>query len=94
MDQFLTEICHVHDLRASIRELSEAERSNLIRNMVDVEGIDSEAGDWIFDARDAQVPPRGLDWAWLLSADAAPARHAPRAPASTWRCAPASNAST
>jgi hypothetical protein len=66
MDRFLTEICHVHDLRASIRGLSDAERSQLIRNMVDVEGVDSEAGDWIFDARDAQVPPRDLDWAWLF----------------------------
>ncbi len=66
MDRFLTEIRHVHDLRASVRGLSDAGRSKLIRNMVDVEGVDSEAGDWIFDARDAQVPPRDLDWAWLF----------------------------
>jgi hypothetical protein len=66
MDRFLTEIYHVHDLHASIRRLSDAERLKPIRTMVDVEGVDSEAGDWIFDARGAQVPPRDLDWAWLF----------------------------
>jgi phage terminase large subunit-like protein len=66
MDRFLSEVCAAHDMRATIRGLSEDERKNLAVYLHDVEGVDGEAGEWLYEARDAQLPPRNLDWCWLF----------------------------
>jgi phage terminase large subunit-like protein len=61
LDRFAVEINRVHDARARLAALSSAERAVLARSLTD-----EMAEDWIFAARDAQLPPRDLDWCWLF----------------------------
>jgi len=51
----------MHRLRARVRGLTPRQRSSFVRQLGD-----AAANDWVFRARDAQLPPRDLDWAWLL----------------------------
>src|SRR5262245_20169183 len=48
-------------MRAAVAALSEAERNTLAGHL----GNDM-ADEWVFSARTAQLPPRNLDWCWLL----------------------------
>jgi phage terminase large subunit-like protein len=66
IDRFLTEVRRLHDMRATIRGLSADERAALARYLNDIEALDGEAGEWLYEARDAQLPPRDLDWGWLF----------------------------
>ena len=60
-DRFLTEVRRMHRARRSVAALSDAERRILAGQL----GNDV-ASDWVFAARDAQLPPEDLDWAWLF----------------------------
>lgn len=60
-DRFLAEVCRIHDVRDEIRAMPEAEVEAMMAEMGD--GV---ADNWMFAARDAQLPPRDLDWCWLL----------------------------
>jgi phage terminase large subunit-like protein len=51
----------MHQLRADIRAMPPDQREKLIENL----GNDA-ADAWVFQARDAQLPPRDLDWCWLF----------------------------
>lgn len=59
-DRFLHEVQAVHDMRARIRELDDAAREKLIERMA------LASKDWVFLARDAQLPPTDLGWCWLF----------------------------
>jgi phage terminase large subunit-like protein len=60
-DRFLTEVQRMHSTRALLRALSDEQRAELA-----VALGDDVAGDWMFMARDAQLPPADLDWCWLF----------------------------
>jgi hypothetical protein len=60
-DCFLREVKRMHQLRADINEKTPAEADELIRGLGD-----DAAEDWIFAARDAQLPPPDLSWCWLF----------------------------
>lgn len=67
MDRFLTEVNWLHDFRAKIRELDRADHEALSAYLHDKEGIDGDLHrEWALEARDAQIPPRDLDWCWLF----------------------------
>ena len=55
-DRFLSEVKDVHQLRKDIRSLPRANAEIMKRLGDDV------AGDWVFQARDAQLPPSDLGW--------------------------------
>ena len=59
-DRFLAEVRAMHKLRADMRALSDEAREAYMQRMPHT------AGDWVFHARDAQLPPPDLDWCWLL----------------------------
>ena len=59
-DRFLAEVRAMHKLRADMRALSDEDREAYMQRMPHT------AGDWVFHARDAQLPPPDLDWCWLL----------------------------
>jgi len=59
-DRFLDEVKLLHRLRADVRSLSEDARETFRTRMAHA------AGDWVFHARDAQLPPPDMDWCWLL----------------------------
>src|SRR5262245_46820837 len=59
-DRFLAEILRVHAQREAVAALSDAERNMLARTLGD-----QWAEEWIFAAREAQLPPRDLDWCWV-----------------------------
>jgi phage terminase large subunit-like protein len=61
LDRFAVEINRIHDIRARLKALNDDERRVLAKSLTD-----DVAGDWIFTARDAQLPPRDLDWCWLF----------------------------
>ena len=60
-DRFLREVERMHQLRRDINEMTPAEADELIRGLGD-----DAAEDWVFAARDAQLPPQDLDWCWLF----------------------------
>ena len=60
-DPFLAEVHRMHDLRDRIKAMTDEERAQLANDL-----SDDEANEWIFSARDAQLPPRDLDWCWLF----------------------------
>src|SRR5262249_61719753 len=62
-DRFLREVKRMHQLRADINEMTPEEADELIRGLGD-----DAAEDWIFAARDAQLPPSDLSWCWVLLA--------------------------
>src|SRR5215469_1312459 len=60
-DRFLREVERMHQLRRDINEMTPEEAGELIRGMGD-----DAAEDWVFAARDAQLPPPDLSWCWLF----------------------------
>src|SRR5262245_35291670 len=60
-DRFLREVKRMHQLRRDINEMTPEEADELIRGLGD-----DAAEDWIFAARDAQLPPSDLSWCWLF----------------------------
>src|SRR5262249_31041821 len=61
VDRFLREVQRMHQLRQDINEMTPEEADELIRGLGD-----DAAEDWIFAARDAQLPPPDLSWCWLF----------------------------
>jgi phage terminase large subunit-like protein len=51
----------MHQLRQDINEMTPEEADELIRGLGD-----DGAEDWVFAARDAQLPPPDLSWCWLF----------------------------
>src|SRR5262249_61800308 len=60
-DRFLREVTRMHRLRQDINEMTPEEVDELIRGLGD-----DAAEDWVFAARDAQLPPPDLSWCWLV----------------------------
>jgi len=60
-DRFLREVKRMHELRQDINKMTPEEADELIRGLGD-----DAAEDWVFAARDAQLPPPGLSWCWLF----------------------------
>ena len=60
-DRFLREVNRMHQLRRDINEMTPEEADELIRGLGD-----DAAEDWVFAARDAQLPPPDLSWCWLF----------------------------
>src|SRR5215475_1440736 len=60
-DRFLREVERMHQLRRDINEMTPEEADELIRGLGD-----DAAEDWVFAARDAQLPPPDLSWCWLF----------------------------
>src|SRR5215510_771080 len=60
-DCFLREVADIHQLRNDIRSLSQAKAQELMKRLGD-----DAADDWVFQARDAQLPPDDLGWCWLF----------------------------
>ena len=60
-DRFLREIRDMHQLRKDIRSLPPAKAGELMKRLGD-----DAADDWVFQARDAQLPPPDLGWGWLF----------------------------
>ena len=61
LDRFLHEVNRMHEARARLASLSDAQRFVLANKLGD-----DLANDWMFQAREAQLPPRDLDWCWLF----------------------------
>ena len=61
LDRFLMEVNKIHNARTVLASLSVEQRLALARNVGD-----DLATEWLFQARDAQLPPRDLDWCWLF----------------------------
>src|SRR5215472_425890 len=60
-DRFLREVQRMHRLRQDINAMTLEEADELIRGLGD-----DAAEDWVFAARDAQLPPPDLSWCWLF----------------------------
>ena len=60
-DRFLREVERMHQLRRDINEMTPEQADELIRGL-----RDDAAEDWVFAARDAQLPPPDLSWCWLF----------------------------
>jgi hypothetical protein len=60
-DRFLREIGDMHQLRKDIRSLPPAKAEEFMKRLGD-----DAADDWVFRARDAQLPPPDLSWGWLF----------------------------
>ena len=60
-DRFLREVQRMHQLRQDINKMTPEEADELIRGLGD-----DAAEDWVFAARDAQLPPPDLSWCWLF----------------------------
>jgi hypothetical protein len=59
-DRFLREIRSIHQFRKDIRSLLAAKAEEFMKRLGD-----DAADDWVFRARDAQLPLLDLDWCWL-----------------------------
>jgi phage terminase large subunit-like protein len=53
-------IRNLHRLRAKVRAMNPERRGLMFAELGD-----DAAGEWVFCARDAQLPPPDLGWAWL-----------------------------
>jgi len=62
-DRFINAIEHIYLLRERARKAEDAD----LREIGKLLG-DDFAKDWIFSARDSQLPPLDLDWCWLFLA--------------------------
>ncbi|MGY8682674.1 terminase family protein [Bradyrhizobium sp. UFLA05-153] len=60
-DRFLREIWDMHELRKDVRSLPRARAEEFTKRLGD-----DAADDWVFRARDAQLPPSDLEWCWLF----------------------------
>jgi hypothetical protein len=56
-DRFLREVSDMHQLRKDIRLLPGAKTEEFMKRLGDDAG-----DDWVFRARDAQLPPPDLSW--------------------------------
>src|SRR5262244_2561542 len=88
-DRFLREVKRMHQLRRDINEMTPEEADELIRALGD-----DAAEDWIFAARDAQLPPSDLSWCWLFLGGRGAGKSHSMSGQCTRRSAPASSAST
>jgi len=62
-DPFLDEVRAMHELRARYQACrTDEERARFL------EPFAGRLGDWVFQARDAELPPADLDRVWLLLA--------------------------
>jgi phage terminase large subunit-like protein len=59
-DLFLDAVRGLHALRAKVRTMNPEQRARMFAELGD-----DAAGEWVFCARDAQLPPADLGWAWL-----------------------------
>ena len=87
-DRFLREIRDMHQLRKDIRSLPPAKAEEFMKRLGD-----DAADEWVFRARDAQLPPPDLSWCWLFLGAAVPASRTACRRRCIWRCAPGSRAS-
>src|SRR5215471_3689771 len=62
-DRFLNEVNEIHAVRERMEHLEDPELDALSERLGD-----NFTTDWTFAARDAQLPPRDLDWCWLFLA--------------------------
>jgi phage terminase large subunit-like protein len=59
-DLFLEAVRALHQARAKVRTMTPERRAQLVAELGD-----DGAGEWLFAARDAQLPPADLGWCWL-----------------------------
>jgi hypothetical protein len=59
-DLFLDAVRGLHALRAKVRAMNPERRALMFAELGD-----DAAVEWVFCARDAQLPPPDLGWAWL-----------------------------
>src|SRR5262245_53345435 len=61
MDRFLSEVRRLHEVRTMVRRLTDEQRAAF------AQAVGDDASDeWVFQARDAQLPPIDLNWCWLF----------------------------
>jgi phage terminase large subunit-like protein len=60
-DLFLAEVRRMREMRARVRLMSPEKRQAMIAEIGD-----DGAGEWLFGARDDQLPAEDLDWCWLF----------------------------
>jgi hypothetical protein len=60
-DRFLREIRDMHRSRKDIRSLPSVKAEEFMKRLGD-----DAADDWVFRARDAQLPPPDPSWCWLV----------------------------
>ena len=82
-DRFLREISDLHQMRKEIRSLPDAAREEFMKRLGD-----DAADDWVFRARDAQLPPADLGWCWLFLGGRGTGKSHSMSAAVHWRCAP------
>src|SRR5262249_177591 len=63
MDRFLAEVNQIHLLRQRVHK--SRDNPEVVHKLIQ-EFNDDFAKDWIFSAREAQLPPPNLDWCWLF----------------------------
>jgi phage terminase large subunit-like protein len=61
MDRFLAEVQRLHGLRRQVRGLDDEQ----LQQFMSIAGDDA-ADEWVFQARDAQLPPENCGWCWLF----------------------------
>lgn len=61
MDRFLAEVRRLHDMRRQVRALNDEQ----LQTFMNVAG-DEAADEWVFQSRDAQLPPYDCGWCWLF----------------------------
>jgi hypothetical protein len=60
-DLFLETIRNLHQQRAKVRAMTPDRRQQMLAELGD-----DAAAEWVFAARDAQLPPPDLGWLWLF----------------------------
>ena len=60
-DLFLDAVRDLHQQRAKVRAMTPERRAQMFAELGD-----DAADEWVFAARDAQLPPEDLGWAWLF----------------------------
>src|SRR5215467_2145637 len=60
-DPFLETVRGLHERRAKVRAMKPERRAELIAELGDDGSLE-----WLFAARDAQLPPPVLGWCWLF----------------------------
>jgi hypothetical protein len=84
-DPFLDSVDALHSLRAKVRAMTPEQRARMFAELGD-----DAAAEWVFCARDAQLPPPDLGWCWLYLGASEQENRMPAPPPSTSLCAPAS----
>ena len=60
-DLFLDAVRNLHQQRAKVRAMTLEQRAQIFAELGD-----DAADEWVFAARDSQLPPPDLGWAWLF----------------------------